>query len=1090
MSFVNNLSTPGIKFVEVFKKTLCAAFFFVSAILFADQKPSLYVRNFLTEETGAHHQNWKIITDKNGFILSGNNAGIVVFDGRKWKMTSNNNFTPVKSLHRDPINNKIFYGGIGEFGLFGAVGKGYFQYQPIKVDSSIFRGSFADIWKIHQTGSDIFFQAFSAIFRLRNGKITAILPKNEFHLSFSAGNKILVQEPSEGLKMIQGDSAVLMKGGAYFLGDKIYSILPLSSDEYQLVSRKYGLIKVLIRNNEINHTPDKLRSELPPDIYCSLKMSDSLFAYGSLSEGLFLVNEDGKVMEVFNSSNGLKNQSVKDIFLDEQKGIWLALESGITRVDYTFPIRFFSGSSGVSASVQSIAHFNQTLFLATSQGIFKSQSIKDHDYSQSFIEIPGVKNQVFQLLKADHQTLYASGVDGIFQINQTGLKKIAVYRAYSLALAPWDSSLLMVGCFDGLSMLRRKSGVWEDLGYVNEEEVPIRKMAFDERGDLWFTSSDTLIKRIVGKDLKAFSVKGGSLNGKVYQPRSSFDNSFSIQPFFVSGQLLVGGHGEIYSYHAGKDALIPFRPEIFKKVLGEGEVFRIYEENQRLWIYQNYPGNNLLGFLNLNQPKTGFHSGLFSILRSKVIQDISADGKGNILFGTSDGLFFFNPNHRFPIQPYSVVLQEVLVNTKDTLLLNCTGETAIPVPQISFKQNSISFSFSALFYSSPELTRFSSRLIGYDSTFSDWSLENRRNFTNLPEGDYIFEVKALNIVGTPSRMARYAFTILPPWYRTGWAYGGYTLSAVLLTLGLVRISVYRLTKAKKTLEQLVRKRTSEIVKQKEEIEKQKHLVDLRNKDITDSINYAQRIQQAILPVMDEIHAALPQGFILFLPRDIVSGDFFWFSNKYRDSHHFLFLAAVDCTGHGVPGAFMSMIGNTLLNEIVNEKGILEPSLILQFLNEGVRRALKQNNDDNASRDGMDLALIRLNIRNGELHYAGANRPLWIFRNDGTFEDHKPDKMAIGGIQSSDLKIFKTIQTNLSEGDRFFVFTDGFADQFGGPDGKKFMVKKLQQALASLHSTPLSSLEDILLEIHLKWKATHEQVDDILMMGFSLPDHKG
>lgn len=1066
--------------------------FFLLFLLFsrelrADQKPFAYIRNFLPEETGAHPQNWKVIQDKKGFIYSGNHEGILVFDGVKWELNNTKNFSDVKYLHYDTVHQIIYYGGVGEFGEFCTNQRGAFFFKPYHLDSSVFKEPFADIWKIHQIGQDVFFQSFAAIFKLSKGKLKAIMPEKEFHLSFKAGNNILVQEPSAGLKMIKGENAVLLKGGEYFKGDKIYSILPLTNDDYQLVSRKYGLLKVKILQDVISLSKESCLNNLPSDIYCGYKMSDTLFAYGSLSEGLFLVKASGAIHEVFNSRNGLLNESIKDIFVDSQKGIWLALQSGISRIDDVFPIRFFSGVSGVSASVQSIANFDNSLFLATSQGIFRSHRPGSNESGPSFTELPGVKNQVFQLLRLNNQSLLASGIDGIFCIESGGISKIADYRSFSLALAPWDSTILMIGCFDGLSMLRQRNGAWLDQGYVNNEEVQIRRMAFDESGNLWYSAADTTIKKISRKDLQSFSIEGGVIKGTTYNPRSRSDNSFSIQPFFVSGKLLVGGHGKIYTYDVGKDALMPFMPEVFNSFLGEGEVYRIFEENSRLWIWQNNPGNHLLAYLNTKHPEKGPVSQVFSILKSKVVHDIACDKHGNILFGTSEGLYFYDPRQQFPVRPYPAVLQEVILNNRDTLLLNYAGESKLTAPEIAFGQNTLSFSFSALFFSSPEQTRFSSRLIGYDSTFTPWAPENTRSFTNLPEGNYVFEVKAINIVGKESQTVRFAFSILPPWYRTAWAYAGYVLCTVLLTLGVVRISVYRLTKAKKRLELLVKSRTSEVVRQKEEVEKQKHLVELRNKDITDSINYARRIQHAILPVKEEIRAALPDGFILFLPRDIVSGDFFWFSGKYRSSHHYIFLAAVDCTGHGVPGAFMSMIGNTLLNEIVNEKGILEPELILGALNEAVRKALKQNNEDTGSRDGMDLALLRLNMQTGTVQYAGANRPLWIYRKNGTFEDHKPDKMAIGGLQNTSTKIFNTKMVELSPGDRLFVFTDGYADQFGGADGKKFMVKKFQQTLASLHEKPLVGLDDILLDIHRQWKGNHEQVDDILVMGFSLPE---
>ncbi len=1053
----------------------------------ADLKPLSFVKNFSSEETGAHHQNWKIIQDQRGFIYSGNHAGILVFNGKKWSLYSTSTFSEIKSLHLDKIKQQIFYGGVGEFGVFEADQKGLHHFKALNVDTNEFNRTFADIWKIHQLKEDIYFQSFAAIFRLSKGRVKAILPEKEFHLSFMAGEQILLQEPSAGLKVLQGDRAVLLKGGEFFKSDKIYSILPISGNEFQLISRKYGLIKITVFPDEVKINSSAYPQNLPNDIYCGLKISDSLYAYGSLSEGLFLLNASGEIQEVFNIDNGLKNQSIKDIFLDAQNGIWLALESGITRIDHSFPLRFFSGGSGLSASVQSIANFDKSLYIATSECL--SKSVQGGDKG-GFTEIPGIKNQVFQLLKFRDDLLLASGIDGIFSIGNNAVKRTADYRAYSLAVAPWDSSLLMIGCVDGLAMLKFKEGLWQDAGYVNEEEVQIRRLAFDERGDLWYSAADTLIKRISKKNLQAFAEKGKTAEGKVYKPKSSFPTSFSIQPFFVSGKLLVGGHGEIYTYQPEKDALVPYLPGILSKSLHDGEVFRIFSENNRLWIWQNNPGNNLLGYLPLDYPEIGLVSGLFSILKSKVVQDIATDGKGNILFGTSDGLYFFNPRHRFPNQEYPALIQEVVLNGRDTLIMNFTGDRQIPVPEIAYRKNAISFSYSALFFSSPELTKYSCRLVGFDSTFTAWTTENRRSFTNLPEGDYVFEIKALNIVGRESLLLRYAFTILPPWYRTGWAYVGYLISTVLLTLGIVRMSVYRLTKTKKLLEQKVKSRTFEVVRQKEEIEKQKQLVELRNKDITDSINYAQRIQQAILPLREEIKSALPDTCILFLPRDIVSGDFFWFSGKYQKSHQYIFLAAVDCTGHGVPGAFMSMIGNTLLNEIVNEKAILEPSLILQSLNEGVRRALKQNNEEHASRDGMDLALIRINILTREILFSGANRPLWIIKKDNSFIEIRPDKLGIGGFQNTMEKQFSTKAVRVDSGDRLYIFTDGYADQFGGPQGKKFMVKKLQQTLIDLNSQHIRTLDRKLEEIHRNWKGDLDQIDDILVIGFSLPENVG
>jgi serine phosphatase RsbU (regulator of sigma subunit) len=1058
----------------------------ITGALQAQPNPFAYVRNFLTDETRAHPQNWCITRDKEGFILAGNHAGILVFDGRQWVLHTPPQFYDIRSLHLNEKNGSILYGGDGEFGKFERDKKGNYHFVPFHSEQ-ISKIGFTDVWKIHQIGDRIYFQSFAAIFEWHLGKFKVILPEKEFHLSFQIGAHLLVHEPSIGLKILQNDKTVLLEGGDYYKGDKIYSILQVSDNIIQIASRQHGLVNVRLESGRLEFL-EKVKSPafFPDDIYCGSILEDSVFAYGSLSKGLFLMNPDGTLIETYNKTNGLSNQSVKHIFQDKQKGIWLALESGISRIDQAFPIRFNSDEAGLNNTVQSISELGNTLYVATSQGVyFKSGKLNKNGVG-GFEEVKGIKNQVFQLLKSNDGRLIACGVDGVFGIRDGEAKRIAPYRALSMAFAPWDSTLLLVGCFDGLTVLKNEIGNWKDIGYVNDESYEIRRMVFDASGYLWYSASDQGLIKLGRKSLMDFIHYGAQVKGKLYNPIKRSSTPLFIQPFYEMNKLLVGGEGAVFFYDSIRDALMPFEPDKFNNFLSQGQVYRIYEEQNRLWIYQYDGANTVFGFLDLKHLDKAFSNGMFSILKSKVIHDITSDSQGNILFGASDGLYYYNPKHRFPIDHYPAVLQEVIAAAKDTLVMNYSSSESNELKEIRYQDNSVSFNFSALFYSSSDLTKFSTCLRGFDTTFSAWSLENNRRYTNLPEGDYVFEVKALNIIGQESDVTRFAFRVLPPWYRTGWAYSGYVLGGILLLTASARISVYRLRQAKVKLEGIVKERTTEIIRQKEEIEAQKLMVELKNKDITDSITYARRIQQAILPVMDEIREALPSGFVLFLPRDIVSGDFFWFSGKYRINKQYVFLAAVDCTGHGVPGAFMSMIGNTLLNEIVNEKEILEPHLILEALHEGVRQALKQDHEDTATRDGMDIALIRLHIPSGQLLFSGANRPLWVIRKNGDFEDYKPDKKAIGGMQDENTRIFQQQSIMLAPGDRFFIFTDGYADQFGGSEGKKFMVKKLQQQLLAMANISTEQLGARLEELHLSWKGEHEQVDDILIMGFSLP----
>jgi serine phosphatase RsbU (regulator of sigma subunit) len=303
---------------------------------------------------------------------------------------------------------------------------------------------------------------------------------------------------------------------------------------------------------------------------------------------------------------------------------------------------------------------------------------------------------------------------------------------------------------------------------------------------------------------------------------------------------------------------------------------------------------------------------------------------------------------------------------------------------------------------------------------------------------------------------------------------------------LLQVEKTKLEGEKKKVEEKVKKlwnQSMAIHKEKERINEIKLEIEKKHTEIVDSVNYAKRIQEAILPDIKEIDKHLPLSFILFKPRDIVSGDFYWFSFKEGKG----IIAAIDCTGHGVPGAFMSMIGNTLLNQIVNERGVTDPAEILDNLNAEVNRSLKQNQEDSESRDGMDGAICCFEFEetNGikkikNVLYAGANRPLYFIRNNELTEI-KANKFPVGGIDLEIPKKFTTHTLELQENDTIYIFTDGYADQFG-ITGKKLMTKKFKETLLAIQQQAMEEQKSH-LDNHIEtWKGKEEQTDDILVIG--------
>ncbi|MCD6065350.1 MAG: hypothetical protein K0S33_176 [Bacteroidetes bacterium] len=263
-----------------------------------------------------------------------------------------------------------------------------------------------------------------------------------------------------------------------------------------------------------------------------------------------------------------------------------------------------------------------------------------------------------------------------------------------------------------------------------------------------------------------------------------------------------------------------------------------------------------------------------------------------------------------------------------------------------------------------------------------------------------------------------------------------------------------------------------------QIEEQKEVLEEKNREITDSINYAKRIQSALIPSEEEFTRHFKESFVLFKPKDIVSGDFYWVTKK----NGMIFYATADCTGHGVPGGFMTMLGVSFLDQIINDSNILEPARVLDILRDRLISTLKQTGNAGENKDGMDIVLCRIEEGSKKLTYSAANNSLYIYR-DGSFNEYKPDKQPCGFYH--ELKPFTQKEIDLQPGDVIYTFTDGFADQFGGPKGKKFKYKKLEQAIIDFQVRPLSEQRNELNRSFENWRGNLEQIDDVCIIGIRL-----
>ncbi|HPH83129.1 MAG TPA: two-component regulator propeller domain-containing protein, partial [Flavobacteriales bacterium] len=418
--------------------------------------------------------------------------------------------------------------------------------------------------------------------------------------------------------------------------------------------------------------------------------------------------------------------------------------------------------------------------------------------------------------------------------------------------------------------------------------------------------------------------------------------------------------------------------------------------------------------------------------------------------------------------------RELTQSERDTLVskfgnIHFSGiQEKYPLPEklvLPYKHNNITFDYAAIEPSNPSLITYQYKLEGYDEDWNPITTKTSATFGNIYEGNYTFKLKARftgiadSLGGSWTEPVEYSFEVLPPWYRTWWAYFLYLVGTGTLILLLFRWRTSALRRDKLKLEQTVRDRTAELVIQNKTVEE-------KNREILDSIEYAKRIQATILPSVRVVKKYLQDSFILYIPKDIVAGDFYWMESP-EDSNT-VFFAACDCTGHGVPGAMVSVICHNALNKSLKEFGMRTPSKILDKVGELVIEDFNKNIDiEGEIQDGMDASVCSLDTETGKLEWAGANNPLWLIRNGSALQEIKPDKQPVG--QSEDRQPYTNHQFELKKGDVIYLITDGYADQFGGARNKKFQKSRLRELVFNLHQLPMEEQRTKLYDAFIQWK---------------------
>ncbi len=1037
---------------------------FISSIL---QAQTYYFDNYSVEDGLNSSKVYSLLQDQNDYIWLGTAGGVSRFDGINFE-----NFTSENGLAAKGVFT-VFADSRGNL-WFGHIDGGITRYDGTKFE--ILEPDSIPI----------------------NGDITSITETKEGYLwiTTSGNGAILFKNPFDDIDQVSTEIFMGKEG----LSDKVFSSLLTREGTYYCLTD----VGVKIYNKRDNRFDNYLLRDMTKYWMKTVMFEDSQgnLWFGTYNGGLYKYLPDKKKMIIYDKRDGLVKNWISYITEDSQGNIWVGTwGGGITRFTGEKMTNFTLDNGLIASHIQCITEDREGNILIASQyhglSIFKGESFI------TIIPEEGLPDKNVWAIQQDKTGKFWFGTNKgicVFDPLKTGKEKIRILnREKNLIdnkirfIKEDQENNLWIGSSGGgvfQYLIDKEKFVFDS--YLNKllyYDLIVNAMEIDNKNRLWVGTNEGLI---VWDNDKGEGITYTQINGLA-------GNGITSLFMDSKGNMWIGSERKkgLTKYVAAKDTFIRISPEneLVPKTMAE-------DLNGNIWIgtnsgvfvvekdriekhYTRADGllSNIVSVINVDDSNNiyiGFNNGLnkFSRIEKKIYTFTEKNGyvgietkdnasfkdaDGNLWFGTANGVTRYDPGKARKNIP------EPLTHIK-SLKVNYESRDMISGMSLNHAEKSLTFDYYSISLSNPAAVRYKVMLEGAEDDWRPVTTTTRAIYPSLAPGRYIFKVVAKNSSGTwnPEPIS-FSFTIRPPFYQSWWFIIGCIILVLVAVFVFIKVRERNLIREKQILEKKVVERTAEVVQKSKEIEE-------KNKDITASIRYAKRIQKAILPPED----SLSDTFILFKPKDIVSGDFYWL--HLTDSKQII--AAVDCTGHGVPGAFMSLIGHNSLNKIIKEYGFTEPAAILDQLNDEVSGTLSQQSDDDEVKDGMDLALIVYDSKKREIQYAGAYNPLYLIR-DGELTEIKANRFSIGRSSIVVGRKFTNHTIKVAKGDIFYLFSDGYADQFGGVHGKKFKTRTLKELLLSIQHMSINEQKEHLNKTIEEWRGDLPQIDDIIFIGMRI-----
>jgi len=792
-------------------------FFLCSLQLLASDIQSIgvpYVQNYPKSSYLSGNQNWSIAKDKNGLMYFGNAEGLLVFDGKYWQQYKMLNRQIVRSVATGD-DGKIYSGSFGEFGYWAYQNKKLTYFSLIKLIPKPYQIT-DEIWKIYVIGKKVVFQSFSTIYIYENKKISVVKAPNPFLFIHQVGKRLFAEVLSKGLFELQGKTLIPLAGSEVLGNTGILSILPYKNNSYIIGTSKNGLF--IYDGKSFSPLASAANAFLKTyQLNNGVSILNKYYAYGTILNGLIIIDENGNVVQRINKSSGLQNNTILSLYADNEQNLWAGLDNGIDRIELNSPLYFYFDKAGQFGTVYSSLIVKNKIYLGTNQGLFSSPWLPENGNlfnSFDFKLIPNSQGQVWDLSEIDNQLICGHN-DGTFNIVDDQMEKIStISGGWTIKKLNSNPNYLIQGTYTGLVIfVKDASGKWKFSHKIAGFGEPSRYVEQDSKGDIWVSHAyKGLYKLTLSPDLKK------ATNIRYYDEKNGLTGNFNINIFNLENRIVFSSDAGFLIYDEISNRFTLY--EALNKKLGS-----FYASNKiinagfkKYWFINH----GKMSLVNLSEPgKIMIDSSRFSILDGRMVQyyeNISRISNKIYLISVDDGFVIYNTtdteNERDKLKLPSVLIRKIedITDKYSTLTENGTIGEIIEIP---FSRNNVRISFSMPYYRQSKI-KFQYFLEGYSKQWSDWSYATQKDFTNLGRGSYTFKVRAKINEETISEITTFRFQVLPPWYGSNWAIAFYALAAVIALIAGKYIYEAKLNRDQQAISQKLQAEKEEFLKKEAE----------------------------------------------------------------------------------------------------------------------------------------------------------------------------------------------------------------------------------------------------------------------------------